>query len=129
VWVVLLCFAGERIVGDVEEWLLKLGEQMGVLLLVKSVDLADAKTVGFLLEMAVEGHINFVLEGPPCATWSRVRYIRRPTSTSVRRRRRLGEKDLTLRERLQVGEAILLSPSAKQFVGQAASTFWNIQQT
>jgi len=117
IWVVLLCFAGSRRQGDVEDWLYKLAEQVGAMVLVESVDLAfnqewdlgDARTVALLLEMAAEGLLDFVLGGPPCATWSMVRYLPGgPRPLRFRDGEEWGRKDLTLRERLQVDEANLL---------------------
>ncbi len=54
----------------------------GLALLVLSVDLADdgrwdlssPETFAKLRELAVEGLIDLILGGPPCATWSRLRF-------------------------------------------------------
>ena len=83
IMVVLICFAGARREGDLEQMIHEWGAKMGLLFLVESVDLAfnggwglgDMRTMSLLLSMISSGLIDFVLGGPPCASWSRVRFL------------------------------------------------------
>ena len=90
---------------------------MGLLFLVESVDLAfngewdlgDMRTMSLLLSMISSGLIGFVLGGPPCAFWSRVRFLLGgPRPLRFRGAAQWGSPDLTSKERAQVKEANLL---------------------
>ena len=83
VFVVLHCFAGQPREGDVEDWLHRWGEQLGILFLVQSVDVACQpewdlrcpELIALLLEAIGSGLIDFILGDPRvqrgrcCASW------------------------------------------------------------
>eukprot|EP00972_Heterocapsa_arctica_P078022 11505204-Heterocapsa_arctica.AAC.1 len=41
-------------------------------------DMGDPHTMCMLMQLAVRAYIDVVLGGPPCATWSRARFIPMP---------------------------------------------------
>ena len=82
-FVVQSIFAGPRRSGDVEEWATKLAKQAGLALFFRSVnllvdsrwDLSVPATFIALMLLAEEGLIDLVLGGPPCSTWSKLRFL------------------------------------------------------
>ncbi len=82
VFTIIHLFAGERREDDIEECPMKRAATDGLTLLVLSVDLANdpewdltsPSTFDKLRELVVEGLIDAVLGGPPCSTWSRLRF-------------------------------------------------------
>ena len=114
---VLHCFAGQPREGDVEDWLLRLGAQLGILFLVQSVDIGcqpewDLRCpdlIALLLEAIHGGLIDFVLGGPPCSTWSVLRFLAGgPRPLRFRDGQEWGRTDLTDRERESVESANIL---------------------
>ena len=110
--VVLHLFAGFRREGDLEWWLVKLAGGIGVRIFVASIDLPhgwdleDPATVAILVEIISLGLVDFLLGGPPCATWSVRRFVRPgPRPLRFRGRWAWGRPDLTPRERAKVKSA------------------------
>ena len=83
VFVVLHCFSGENRDFDLEWWLLELASRNSLSVLVASVDLGadlawdltNYETFHELYEMSVTGLLDAVVGGPPCSTWSRLRFL------------------------------------------------------
>ena len=75
-------FAGPRREDDVQAFLEVEAEELGLNLLMVSVDLlvdpdrdlADPDTFSTIMSLVEEGLVDVVLGGPPCSTWSRVRH-------------------------------------------------------
>ncbi|CAK0808808.1 unnamed protein product [Prorocentrum cordatum] len=122
VFVVMHLFAGPRRPGDVEEWLGVLAAQRGLELLVLSCDLAQdplwdltlPETFQKLWGLVVLGHIDAILGGPPCSTWSRARFVKLlggPRPLRFRGKYGCGrpEAELTGPERARVQESNVLS--------------------
>ena len=82
VFVVMHLFAGERRAGDVEDAFFEAMAAAGLVLLFLSADIADdprwdlsvPETFMRLREIVTEGLVDMVMAGPPCATWSRLRF-------------------------------------------------------
>jgi len=80
---VLHCFSGARRVNDIQDWVSRLALAAGVAVWIVSMDLAfDANwdltcphVMAQLLEIIALGFVDMILGGPPCATWSRVRFL------------------------------------------------------
>ncbi len=74
-------------------------------------DLADPVTFHRMAEAVEEGLIDIILGGPPCATWSRARYLPTPGPRPVRRRGEFawGLPDLTASESARVNETNVLT--------------------
>ncbi len=112
-FVVLHLFSGPRRHGDVEHHLRREMQDKGLQVVVVSVDLdADARwdlsdplCFHELLQMIHQGLIDGLIGGPPCATWSRLRFLPggpRPVRT---RSHPWGLSGLTRAERSRVREA------------------------
>ena len=82
VFVVLHLFSGKRRQGDYEDQVRKLATLKGLRVLIVSVDLGsdvawdvtEAGTFHSLITLAKEGLIDAVGGGPPCGTWSKLRF-------------------------------------------------------
>ena len=105
-------FAGFRREGDLEWWLVKLAAEMGVRIFVASIDLPhgwnleDPATVAILVECISLGLVDFLIGGPPCATWSVRRFIRPgPRPLRFRGKWAWGRPDLSPREWAKVKTA------------------------
>ena len=82
-FVVMHLFSGARRPGDLEEFFRQAAKRAGIALLMLSVDLADdplwdltlAATFDTLRQLVCEGLIDVIIAGPPCSTWSRLRFM------------------------------------------------------
>ena len=83
VFIVAHAFAGDRREGGIHEWLDRFADEHRLQLLILSIDLAfdpawdlaDPLTIHQLMVLAKGGFIDIILGGPPCATWSRARFL------------------------------------------------------
>ena len=81
-FVVMHLFAGSRRKGDLEDCLQQAASAAGLSLLMLSVDIADdprwdlavPETFVRLRELVSEALVDAVLGGPPCSTWSKLRF-------------------------------------------------------
>jgi len=115
--VALHAFGGSRREGDMEESFNQWSQTLGIVLLFETADLAfnsewdlgNPHTIQLLLEMISTGLLDILIGGPPCATWSRVRFVPGgPRPLRFRGRFAWGRHDLTTTELASVTEANLL---------------------
>ena len=115
--VVLNLFAGPRRCGDIEEWTTRLCAAAGIALLFCSVDLlvdsrwdlAAPETFLALMMLAEEGLIDIVLGGPPCSTFSKLRFLPGgPPPLRLRGQYVWGLPGLTLAQKARVREGNVL---------------------
>ena len=75
-------FSGLRRPRDIEHYLLRIGGDLGVLVVIESYDAAYgdqydldcADSVQELINRACRGEIDGCMDGAPCSTWSRARF-------------------------------------------------------
>ena len=114
-FVVIHMFAGARRDGDVQHYLEEMMLQVGLKLLMVSVDLAEdpdwdfANPITFskLMGLAEEGLVDIFFGGPPCSTVARSRFVKIPGGPRPLRFRWAiwGRSDLRPHERARVEEA------------------------
>jgi hypothetical protein len=106
-----LC-SGHRRVGDLEDYLSQIFAANGALIIVENVDigfgsdgdLSRQSVVDRLVSLIAAGVIDGGHAGPPCASWSRVRF-KRPGPPPLRDREHLWglpERELTVKDRAKV---------------------------
>ena len=113
VFVAVHLFAGARRDGDLESCLYECCTAAKIELLSLSIDLENdpqwditlPDTFYRLYELAVEGLIDLGTAGPPCSTWSRLRFLPGGPRPLRFRSSPWGRPDLTRAERLRVNEA------------------------
>ncbi len=113
VFVAVHLFAGARRDGDLETCLYECCTAAKIELLSLSIDLENdpqwditlPDTFYRLYELAVEGLIDLGTAGPPCSTWSRLRFLPGGPRPLRFRSSPWGRPDLTRAERLRVNEA------------------------
>ncbi len=115
-FVVMHLFAGARRTGDLEDCLRQAASTAGLILVMLSVDIADdprwdlavPETFVRLRELVSEALVDAVLGGPPCSTWSKLRF-RTGGPRPVRCRwASWGRADASPTEKARLGEANVL---------------------
>ncbi len=116
VYTLLHCYSGARREGDLQEQVRDLMAKEGLPVLVVSIDtglgedhdLADPRVFHKLYSFVCEGLIDAVVGGPPCSTWSRLRFLPNGPRPIRFRDQPWGRRDATKSEARRIGDGNLL---------------------
>ena len=123
-------FSGHRRHQDLEYYLRLIGAGRGWLVEVVNVDLAFGKafdlscesSVGRFLKLAADGFYDGLHTGPPCSTWSAVRWVPGGPPPLRSRDRPWGMEGLSMKDRETVGlHSVLMRNSLQLFLAVAGA--------